>query len=82
MEDGAIPRMIKVFPSCSSAPKLLYAVGVNLGAVTGFTAAYSVSSVFKVALRFLGYGSFPAGVMVIEAKVKETYRLSVAFIKK
>lgn len=42
MEDGAVPRTIKMFPSCNSAPKLLYAVGVNLGAVTGFAASYSV----------------------------------------
>lgn len=42
LEDGAVPRMIKVFSSCNSAPKLLYAVGVNLGAVTGFTASCSV----------------------------------------
>lgn len=85
MEDGAVLRMIKRFLSCNSAtvaPKLLYAVGVNLGAVTGFTASYSVLGVFKVALRFLGYGSFREGVMIIKAKVKETYRPSVAFMKK
>lgn len=37
---------------------------------------------FRVALRFLGYGSFPEGVMIIKAKVKETYVLSVTFMKK
>lgn len=37
---------------------------------------------FKVALRFLGYGSFPAGVMIVKAKVKETSGLPVTFVKK